>query len=142
MWQINNNFLRAKYEGEFKNGKKNGTGKIVYEEDGAIYEGDWQNDQKHGRGKSFINGCVYIGGYKFGKRDGSGILTSLSGTIYEGEFKNDRKHGVGKLTYPLISPDEPQRIVEGIWEKDRLVDDNRPKTSTSVTVQQQTLILD
>ena len=85
-------------------------------------------------GKSFINGCVYIGDYKCGKRDGSGILTSLSGTLYEGEFKNDRKHGKGKVTYPVISPDEPQRVVEGYWEKDKLVENERPKTSTSVAV--------
>jgi len=97
-------------------------------------------DLKHGKGKSFINGCVYIGDYKCGKRDGCGTLTSLSGTIYVGDFKNDRKHGKGKLTYPLISPDEPQRTIEGNWEKDKLLDDERPKTSTSVTVQ--TLSLD
>ena len=51
---------RAKYEGEFKNGKKNGSGKIVYEEDGATYEGGWQLDQKHGKGCADIINLIII----------------------------------------------------------------------------------
>lgn len=92
-------------------------------------------DQKHGKGKSSINGTIYEGEYNCGKRDGFGKLIALSGNIYEGQFKNDRKNGIGKLTYcKITSDDEPPRILEGIWEKDKFMSSDRPSTSASVTV--------
>ena len=97
-------------------------------------------DTKHGKGKSCINGTIYEGDYKQGKRDGFGKLQALSGNIYEGQFKNDRKDGIGKLIYPPLSPDEAPRILEGRWEKDKFAD--RPLTSVSVTVLSQTLNLE
>ena len=37
------------YEGETKNGKKEGKGKYIYN-NGNRYEGDWKNDIKEGKG--------------------------------------------------------------------------------------------
>jgi len=37
----------ALFEGEFKNGCKEGHGKMIYPS-GNYYEGDWKSDQKEG----------------------------------------------------------------------------------------------
>lgn len=51
------------YEGEFKNGLKNGQGKYKYAT-GDTYEGTFLNDLKHGQGKmEFQNGDKYQGGW-------------------------------------------------------------------------------
>lgn len=134
-------YHRAKYVGDFFKGKKHGHGKIEYEEENSTYEGGWHMDSKHGKGKSCINGTIYEGEYKHGKRDGKGKLQAISGNVYEGEFKNDRKDGKGKLIYPPLSPLDMPRILEGNWEKDKFVSE-RPLTSVSVNVITQTLNLE
>ena len=40
-----------RYEGEFKNSKKNGKG-IMYYNDGGRYEGDWINKKREGKGNA------------------------------------------------------------------------------------------
>jgi hypothetical protein len=66
------------YEGEIKNNKINGKGKIIYE-DGEIYEGEWKNNNAEGRG----------------------ILKFVNGDIYDGEFKDDVEDGIGMYTYHM-----------------------------------------
>ena len=39
----------SRYEGDFRNGKKEGKGKYIYN-NGDRYEGDWKNDIKEGKG--------------------------------------------------------------------------------------------
>ena len=39
------------YEGNWKDGKKNGKGKYTYT-DGTVYEGDWKDGSKNGKGKN------------------------------------------------------------------------------------------
>jgi len=46
-WSLFYAFLRALFEGEFKNGCKEGHGKMTYPS-GNYYEGDWKSDQKEG----------------------------------------------------------------------------------------------
>jgi len=41
--------LNGLYQGGLKNGKKEGNGKIVYE-NGDCYEGSWANNEKNGHG--------------------------------------------------------------------------------------------
>ena len=41
-----------KYEGEYKNDKKEGFGKY-YWTDGRRYEGQWRNGKQHGKGMYF-----------------------------------------------------------------------------------------
>ena len=43
-----------KYDGEYKNGMRNGKG-ILYSNDGSRYEGKWINDVKDGKGISYSN---------------------------------------------------------------------------------------
>lgn len=52
------------FEGQFKNGKKDGRGTFYYA-DGTKFEGEWQNDLKNGNGSlHFMNGVVERGYYE------------------------------------------------------------------------------
>ena len=63
------------YGKEFKNSKKEGSGKYYYT-NGYIYEGDFKSNKPHGKGQIF-------------GKDGE--------VVYKGEFKNNKKHGKGEL---------------------------------------------
>lgn len=91
--------LHKRYEGEFKNGRIYGEGKL-YNSDGSLeYEGEFKNGKKHGTGKDNF-GCVAL--YKDDKREGLGetMLVNCGLTsdgIYQVpikkyivEFKNDK----------------------------------------------------
>jgi hypothetical protein len=87
------------YDGEVKDGKKNGRGKYTWAS-GSVYEGDWKDDKKNGRGKfTWASGQVYDGEWKDGKKNGRGKFTWLDGEVYEGEFNDDNFNGIGKHTY-------------------------------------------
>ena len=58
------------YEGEFKNDKREGKGKMIYKEKKEQFEGEWENDkEKNGEGliiyKDYIN--IYDNGIYNGK---------------------------------------------------------------------------
>jgi hypothetical protein len=87
------------YEGEWKNDERNGHGKIVYA-NGNLYEGDWKDDKRTGHGKStYTSGNVYEGEFKDGKKHGKG-KSIADGIVYEGDFKDEKKNGKGKTTWP------------------------------------------
>ncbi len=109
------------YEGNFKDGKKDGDGTMKYA-NGDFYSGKWQNDKKHGIGKFiwkngnshdgewkddklhgqgtyyFSDGYKYIGEFKDGNFNGFGIQYDSEGLkLYEGTFKDGTPHGKGKV---------------------------------------------
>jgi hypothetical protein len=53
--------------GEFKNGKRDGNGKITFA-DGETYEGSWKDDKKHG----------------------AGVLKTANGEKYDGKWQEDK----------------------------------------------------
>ncbi len=53
--------------------------------------------------------------------DGIGTGFTESNKIYEGEWKDGMPHGSGKL---YVSKD---KVIEGIWEKGKLVEEKKPK---------------
>ena len=66
-------------------------------EDGSIYEGEWKNGKRDGKGKyTYTNGGIFEGKYKNGKRDGQFIKTSSCGKKYHQIYEN------GKLTFSEI----------------------------------------
>ena len=89
------------YEGEFKDNKpKEGKNIELYKLDGYLeYKGDFFNYKYHGKGKFYLNFNVlsYEGDFKYGLREGNGILYGKNNERYEGEFKNDNIHGLGRL---------------------------------------------
>lgn len=103
------------YRGNFKNGKKNGYGKLYDKVAGTTYEGNWLNDVKSGEGKlSNNNNYFYNGSWSNDKFNGKGTLYS-NGEVYEGNFVNGSVKGNGKLTNSNGS------IIEGYWENKTIV---------------------
>ena len=108
---------RDRYEGEFKNGKKDGFGYMSYELNGANaeYEGEWRDDKRCGKGKynyytmggGASHGYCYEGEWLDDKEHGNGVSVKSDergihlSTItekYEGGFKEGKRHGHGKIT--------------------------------------------
>jgi hypothetical protein len=89
-----------KYEGEWKDGKRNGQGTMIYE-DGDQYEGEWNDGKLHGQGTYlYKDGDKHVGEYKDGGRNGQGTLTWSDGNKYVGEFKDGVMSGQGTYTWP------------------------------------------
>jgi len=84
------------YEGDFSDGKFNGTGKLLHP-NGSSYEGQFVDGVFNGTGK-FIDqdGNHFEGHFRNGIFHGEGTYTLADGTSYEGEFLDGRYHGIGK----------------------------------------------
>ena len=88
-----------KFEGEFKNEIREGFG-VFYFSDGILYEGEFKNGIIEGYGIYYYsNGDIYKGEFKHGIREGYGIYYYSKGDKYEGEFKGGIKEGYGIYYY-------------------------------------------
>lgn len=72
MWvtniQVQHMGIDGRYEGQVKNGKPHGTGRLV-SEDGSVYEGQFENGSRSGYGRQIQSGGNHIiGHYKDGWR--------------------------------------------------------------------------
>ena len=64
------------YDGEFKDGKKHGSGVFIYGNGKEKYEGFWKNNMRHTRGVwTGPTGDKYIGEWKEGLMHGKGVYT-------------------------------------------------------------------
>lgn len=100
------------YEGEFHNGMRNGSGKMVYIDPGHAvswfpetegdYHGEWKDDMRHGKGTMvWVTGIKYQGYFKKDRRSAVvGTMHFVNGDIYEGEWQDEFMHGKGKYTTP------------------------------------------
>ncbi|XP_034280000.1 MORN repeat-containing protein 1 isoform X3 [Pantherophis guttatus] len=113
-----------KYEGQWKQGKKHGHGKLLLK-DGSYYEGEFVDGEIVGHGLRYWastgntysgqflfgelhghgvfhygNGGRYEGEFSYGMREGHGSLTEKDGETYQGSFHDNKKHGGGKMTFP------------------------------------------
>ena len=88
-----------KYEGFWKNNKKNNTGTMEYK-DGTTYIGHWKNDMRDGEGTLYYStGEKFKGTFKEDKKEGMGLFYSKNyNSIFYGNYKNDVKDGKG-ITY-------------------------------------------
>ena len=108
-----------KYEGEWREGKKHGTGKLIlgdggyyegafiegeiegngerlYGHSGAKYVGHFTKGERHGLGRYEVSdGSWYEGNWFYNKKEGYGSCQQTDGVCYEGEWHNNRKHGEG-----------------------------------------------
>lgn len=101
------------YEGEWVNGKMQGSGKQLTKE-GHQYEGEFFEGKRHGNGKMvYINGDIYEGEWEAGLRHGSGRFTKANQDWFEGIYFNDLRNGYGVLH--LV---QTQRRLEGYWKDD------------------------
>lgn len=84
-----------KYEGEFREGLKHGSGKYQWE-NGDRYEGGFVDDRPDGNGKyQFANGDTYEGEVKAGVITGRGTYVTRSGDRIEGSFAGGLANGIG-----------------------------------------------
>ena len=75
---------------------KNGNGKVKEFDlylDELIFEGEYKNGKRNGEGKEYDDGeIIFEGEYKNGKRNGKGKEYDNKGKIiFEGEFKNGKR---------------------------------------------------
>ena len=86
------------YIGEFKDGKKNGTGTFTWP-NGMMYVGEWRDDMSNGTGTfTWPDGGRYVGEFRDGKYHGTGTYTWPDGRRYVGEWRDGKQNGTGKLT--------------------------------------------
>jgi len=109
------------YEGERKNGLRNGNGKL-YHNRSLLYDGGWKNDLMSGFGKySFHNGdefsgYFYLGSFKKGKLT---YYNNLSGVVYEdGDWKEGALDGFGVRVWEKSKDDIQQLKYEGGFKND------------------------
>lgn len=87
----------SKYDGHWKDGRRNGFGKLE-SSDGFVYDGTWLDNAMEGKGfAKYPNGQEYDGMWLNGKRDGRGTVTFGNGAVYKGRFKDDCIEGQGTL---------------------------------------------
>ena len=105
------------YIGQLKDGKMHGKGKLYFKNGNIKYEGDFANDKKEGTGTYFYfnrecfifenhkkfyleKGDCYIGQWKNDKRNGKGIIFLRDSRVkYEGDFVNNKFQGNGKYYF-------------------------------------------
>ena len=93
------------YEGEFKNDKLCGKGKIVFKNEGHVFEGEFDNNEINGYGTfKWKNGDSYTGQMMNGKMHGYGKYRYNDGRVYEGNYVNGIKQGQGKRYYIKPNP--------------------------------------
>ena len=60
------------------------------------YEGNWKNGKMDGKGKlTYIDGSYYDGEFVEGHKSGKGLYVWNKDKYYDGEWKNDKQNGYG-----------------------------------------------
>ena len=131
-----------RYEGEFKNGKKDGFGYMDYELNGYVaeYEGEWKDNKRCGKGsyKRYSMGGGASHTYKYEGEwlndmehgegtqtisDEHGIHLSTITEVYTGGFKEGKRHGHGVIVKDGYDGNfaKGKETFEGEFEEGRLV---------------------
>ena len=84
-------YPEGKYEGQLVNGRREGKGKMYYNDDqnylGKIYDGEWKNDLREGRG------IEYWKDWRNNQREGKGIYYHNNGDREMGDYYNGMPKG-------------------------------------------------
>ncbi|MCO5574424.1 hypothetical protein L7F22_028209, partial [Adiantum nelumboides] len=86
---------------------------------GDRYEGQWRNGKKEGQGTFWVavDGkykASYRGAWKGGKWHGKGTFYGERGETYEGDFENGERCGMGKQAY-WCQDSNTYEIYDGQW---------------------------
>ena len=87
---VENNGEVVKKGGCFDGDCNNGFGKMINPRTDEKYEGEWRNGKRDGRGVEFYadGEKKYVGNYKNGKYEGNGSFFHKNGDKYVGKYKN------------------------------------------------------
>jgi len=100
----------CKYEGEFKDGQKDGLGIYRWADGGSAYHGRWRGNNISGPGAYLsADKREFKGQWKGSMIHGCGIYSWPDGRVYCGQYENDRKSGFGRFTWP------DNRRYDGYW---------------------------
>jgi hypothetical protein len=107
---------RLKYIGNVIKGIPHGPGKMIWI-DGQVYEGEWKNGKMHGQGRIAFSvddeRDYYKGYFEDDKFCGKGKLCWKDESNYDGEFQNGDRNGSGVYKYPKENECESY---EGQWK--------------------------
>ena len=82
------------YDGEWKNDKMHGWGRLYYENGQVAYEGYWVNDEFHGHGRVYNDEPRELEGvFDYTNFD----LLGDNWYYYDGNLVRDTKEGCGKI---------------------------------------------
>ena len=88
------------YQGSFKDGIKDGKGKVLYKLYGDKYQGDFKDNEINGFGLYiWKNNHSYQGSFLHGKMHGSGFYKWPNGDTYKGDYVNGIKEGIGEFKW-------------------------------------------
>ena len=83
---------KVHYEGEFKNDKLSGKGRITFKNEGHYYEGDFDNNEINGFGTfKWKNGDSYTGQMMNGKMHGQGRYRYNNGIVFVQQGSSDAR---------------------------------------------------
>lgn len=102
------------YKGEWKRGKKDGQGEMIFLRDSESGDPD---RQWMGRNGSLYRLKKYKGEYKDDVRQGNGIATYTNGDSLEGHFENNQPHGIIVCTFARSGRVRLSRYNRGIREE-------------------------
>ena len=120
--------LQASYSGPCLNGLAEGEGVAVGT---AEYRGEFKAGRKHGTGvKTWPSGDRYEGGFVEDKKEGNGKYVwgpgPWQGESYEGAYANDKRHGVGTYRWPTGD------VYTGPWQDDLIAGQLTPMMQARV----------
>ena len=87
-----------KYKGNFEDGKRHGYGVFLFS-NGNQYEGNWRHDKRHGEGVYKSEKSYFKGVYFNDMKTGYGIEILSNGEKYNGSYLNNKRHGPGFLQF-------------------------------------------
>ena len=108
----------ANWTGECIDGKMSGLGTLIMYEAGLElyrFNGQLKEGRANGPGRIIMNmdGDIYEGVYKDGKLQGYGYVHNDDGDRFHGQFNNGERHGAGTFFY---EPDHEIFKFEGLWK--------------------------
>lgn len=85
-----------RYEGDFRMGRRHGTGVQYYPDGKMKYKGDFQADQRAGYGAYYFpNGDKYVGLFQNNLPNGKGTYYYADGDRFVGIYANGKRNGQG-----------------------------------------------
>ena len=83
------------YERSFRDGLRQGKGKLTKENNTYLYDGGWDKDKMHRKCIEVINGETFEGTYKEGIREGKSTILYNNNDKFVGNLVNGKKELYG-----------------------------------------------